>query len=146
MYINVWRTLEVQGRPLSRVPVSTFGVTAEVAPHGGSEVGKHTTLHTHTLDRSIFQEFNLCSINSLKGKTALLVDLAACLVAGCECASGIIAQAQTEGATPEEIARVGCIVACSCGLEKQFTFLAALKNVESWKPFVKEMGRTIHNP
>jgi alkylhydroperoxidase/carboxymuconolactone decarboxylase family protein YurZ len=131
-YIKAWRASEESNRAFARLPSSALGFAAD--------------RHTHSLDESIFQSHNLCTLESLDRKTALLVDLAACLVAGCDCASGLIVQAQTEGATPEEIARVGCLVACACGMDKKYTFLTALQNTDNWKPIVKDLGRAMHAP
>jgi alkylhydroperoxidase/carboxymuconolactone decarboxylase family protein YurZ len=130
-YFRMARAAEQRNRPLV-----AFQISASVAEEPSA----------HSLDASIFQSRNLCTADSLDRKTALLVDLAACLVARCDCASGLMVQAQAEGATPQEIARVGCLVACAGGLDKKYVFLTALQNTENWNPIVKELGHAMHNP
>jgi len=55
------------------------------------------------------------------------VHLAACLTSHCACAAGHIVEARRVGATEQELARVGCLAACACGLSAKWRFAEALQ-------------------
>ena len=63
-------------------------------------------------------------------KTLHLVYLSACLASRCACAAGHIVEARRAGVTEQQLARVGCLAACACGLSAKWSFAEALQCAE----------------
>jgi AhpD family alkylhydroperoxidase len=84
-------------------------------------------VYVKALKMTAKQPFAKVSPDALDKKTTHLVPLAACLASRCACAAGHIVEARRAGATEQELARVGCLAACACGLSAKWSFAEALQ-------------------
>lgn len=87
-------------------------------------------IYVKSLKTTAKQPFARVKRDALDKKTLHLVDLAACLASHCACAAGHIVEARRAGATEQELARVGCLAACACGLSTKWSFAESLQCAE----------------
>ncbi len=89
--------------------------------------------YTSLLDRTPKNPFYRVEEQALDKKTTHLVQLAACLAAGCRCAAGHIVEARAAKASEAELARVACITSCVAGRVQHWRFIEALQCAEGKK-------------
>lgn len=97
---------------------------------GGDRVGR---VFSNLAGGTCRDPFRRVTVQALDRKTSHLVNLAACLVAGCDCSAGHIVEARSAEVKDEELARVACIASCVAGQACQWNFGKALECAQGHK-------------